>query len=144
MVFLLYPPSIYCSKTSLTGNRISKLWVAPPGREPLPPCRPVRHCESVGNTGAPQGSPFSNGYGPYGILTVCRINLWAAVIMELGQEEWLKQPVAQVTGLVMAGDQGSRWGHQCSATSLTGNPSSKVWVAPPGRKPLPRVAGSKW
>ncbi len=26
---------------------------------------------------------------------------------------------------------------------LTGDPSSKVWVAPPGREPMPPVAGSK-
>ncbi len=25
----------------------------------------------------------------------------------------------------------------CSETGLTGNPSSKVWVAPAGREPLP-------
>ncbi len=32
----------------------------------------------------------------------------------------------------------------CGKTALTGNPSSKLWVAPPGRQPLPPVAGSKW
>jgi hypothetical protein len=40
----------------------------------------------------------SNGYGPYGILAVCRINLWPAVRMELGEEGWLKQLVAKVIG----------------------------------------------
>jgi hypothetical protein len=30
------------------------------------------------------------------------------VRMELGQEGWLKQPVAKVRGPIMAGDQGSR------------------------------------
>jgi hypothetical protein len=44
----------------------------------------------------------------------------------------------------MAGDQGSRWSHYCSKTVLTGNPSFKVWVAPPGRELLPPVVGSKW
>jgi hypothetical protein len=85
----------------------------------------------------------SNGYGPYGILAVCRINQWPAVRMELGQEGWLKQLVAKVRGPIVADDQGSRQGHHCSRPVLTGNPSSKVWVAPPGRKPLPLVAGSK-
>jgi hypothetical protein len=37
----------------------------------------------------------------------------------------------------MACDQGSCWGHHCSETALTGNPSSKVYVAPPVREPLP-------
>ncbi len=40
----------------------------------------------------------SNGYGPYGILAVSRINLWPAVRMELGQEGWLKQLVAKLRG----------------------------------------------
>ncbi len=57
--------------------------------------------------------------------------------MELGQEGWLKQPEARVRGPIMAGDQGSRQGHNCSETALTGNRSSKVWVAPPGRELLP-------
>jgi hypothetical protein len=107
----------------------------------------VRHGVSVRNTGAPQGSPPSNGYGPnrygpngygpngygpngygsYGILAVCCINLWPAVRMELGQQGWLKQPVAKVRGTIVAGDQGSRRGHHCSS-----NPSSKEWVARPG------------
>ncbi len=67
----------------------------------------------------PPPSP-SNGSGPYGILVVFCINLWPAMRMELGQEGWLKQPVAEVRGPIMAGDQGSRQGHQCSETSLTG------------------------
>ncbi len=49
------------------------------------------------NAGAPQGPPPpSNRYGPYRILEVCRHNLLSAVRMELGQEGWLKQPVAKV------------------------------------------------
>jgi hypothetical protein len=67
------------------------------------------------STGLPP--PPSNGYGPYGILAVCRINLWPAVRVELGQEGWLKQTVAKVRGPIMAGDQGSRGGRQCSACS---------------------------
>jgi hypothetical protein len=63
--------------------------------------------------------------------------------MEQGQEEWLKQLVAKGGGPIMAGDQGSHQGHHCSETALTGNPSSKVWVAPPGHELLPPVAGSK-
>jgi hypothetical protein len=87
--------------------------------------------------------PPSNGYGPYWILTVCRINLWPAVRMELGQEGWLNQPVAKIRGPIMAGDQGSHRGHHYSETALTGNPSSRVWVAPPERDLLPLVTGSK-
>jgi hypothetical protein len=65
--------------------------------------------------------------------------------MELGQEGWLKQLVAKVRGPIMAGDQGSRQGHQCRGTSLTGESGSIVSVgASPGRKPLPPYAGSKW
>jgi hypothetical protein len=45
--------------------------------------------------------PPSNGYVPYRILAVCRINLWPAVRMELGQEGRLKQPVAKVRGSTM-------------------------------------------
>ncbi len=58
--------------------------------------------------------------------------------MELGQEGWLKQPVAMVAanceqrGPIMAGDQGSFRGYQCSKTSLTGDPSSMHVSAPPG------------
>jgi hypothetical protein len=63
--------------------------------------------------------------------------------MELGQVEWLKQLVAKVGGTIVAGDQGSRQGHHCSETVLTGNPSSKVWVVLPGRELLPPMAGSK-
>ncbi len=33
---------------------------------------------------------------PYGILAVCRHNLWPAVRMELGQEGWRKQLVAKL------------------------------------------------
>ncbi len=47
-------------------------------------------------------------------------------------------------GPIVACDQGSRWGHQCSETVLTGNFSIKVWVALPGCEPLPPVAGNKW
>jgi hypothetical protein len=97
----------------------------------------VRHGESVRNEGAPQDVPSSNGYGPYGILAVCHINLWPAVRMELGQEGWLKQLVAKVRGPIMAGDQGSHWGHHCSKTALTCNPISKMRVAPPGHETLP-------
>jgi hypothetical protein len=83
-------------------------------------------------------------YGPYGILAVCHINLWPVVRMELGQEGWLKQPVSKVRGPIVAGDQRSRRGHHCREIVLTGNLSSKVWVAPPGREPLTSVTGSKW
>jgi hypothetical protein len=126
----------------------------------------VRHGESARNAGAPQGSPppsngygpnrygpngngpnryGPNGYGPYGILAVCRINLWPAGRIELGKQGWLKQPVAKVRGPILAGDQGSRRGHHCSETELTGNPSSKEFRAMvhPGGEPLPPVAGSK-
>jgi hypothetical protein len=82
-------------------------------------------------------------YGPYGILGVCRINLWPVVKMELGQEGWLNQPVAEVKGPIVAGDQGYCRGHHGSETVLTGNLSSKVWVAPPGHEPLPPVAESQ-
>jgi hypothetical protein len=63
--------------------------------------------------------------------------------MELGQEWWLKQPVAKVIanreqrGPIVAGDQGSRRGHQCSETSLTGDPSSSRVGASLGHKLLP-------
>jgi hypothetical protein len=54
--------------------------------------------------------------------------------MELGQEGWLKQLVAKVREPIVADDQGSRQGYQCSETSLTGEPSSSVplqeWVHP--------------
>jgi hypothetical protein len=48
----------------------------------------------MGSTGLPP--PRSYGYGPYGILAACCINQWPAVRWELGQEGWLKQPVAKV------------------------------------------------
>jgi hypothetical protein len=60
----------------------------------------------------------SKGSGPYGILAVCRINVWPVVIMELGQEGWLKQPVAKVRGPILASNQGSPI--QFSEMSLTG------------------------
>jgi hypothetical protein len=63
--------------------------------------------------------------------------------MELGQEGWLKQPEAKVRGPIMACDQGSRWGHHCGETGLTGNPVQSG-VASPGREPLPPVVESKW
>ncbi len=66
----------------------------------------------------PPSPPPNNGYGPYGILAVCRINLWPAV--RLGQEGWLKQPVAKVRGPIVDNDLGSRRGHHCSETALTG------------------------
>ncbi len=50
--------------------------------------------------------------------------------LELGQEGWLKQPVANVIANheqrrpIMAGDQGSHQGHQYSKTLLTGEPGS--------------------
>ncbi len=43
----------------------------------------------------------------------------------------------------MAGDQGSHRCHHYSETALSGNPSSKVWVASLGRDPLPPLMGSK-
>jgi hypothetical protein len=61
---------------------------------------------------------LSKGSWPYGILVVCRINLWPAVRMELGQYGWLKQPGAKVGELIVAGDQGLRRGHQSTETSL--------------------------
>ncbi len=89
-------------------------------------------------------SPASYGYGPSRILAVCRHNLWPAVRMELGQEEWLRLPQnREQREPIVASDQGSCQGHHCSETALTGNPSPKVWVAPPGREPLPPVAGGK-
>ncbi len=40
-------------------------------------------------------------------------------------------------GAIVAGDQGSHRGHQCSETSLAGEPGSIVRVGfPQGRKPL--------
>jgi hypothetical protein len=69
----------------------------------------------------------------------CRINLWPAVRMELGQEGWLKQPVAKVRRPIMTGDQGSRrGGHHCSEMALKGNPSSKCELHNQGanRSPL--------
>jgi hypothetical protein len=42
--------------------------------------------------------------------------------MELKQEEWLKQPLAKVRGPIVAGDQGSRQGHQCSKGTRTAAP----------------------
>ncbi len=83
---------------------------------------PVRHGESVRNAGAPQapvrnagapqgslpcpqGSPPCNGYGPYEILAVCRHNLWPAVSMELGQDEWLRSGEnREQRGPIIAGD----------------------------------------
>ncbi len=57
--------------------------------------------------------------------------------MELGQEGWLKQLVAKVRGPIMAGDQGSHWGHQCSETTLTGDTSSRSVGASLGCETLP-------
>jgi hypothetical protein len=51
---------------------------------------------------------------------------------------WLRQPVAKVVrnckqrGSIVAGDQGTRRGHQCSKTSLTKDPSSRSVGATPG------------
>ncbi len=62
--------------------------------------------------------------------------------MELGKE-WLRlrlrsSPDHKQRGPIVAGDQVSCQGHQCSETSLTGEPSSLVSVgASPERKPLP-------
>jgi hypothetical protein len=88
--------------------------------------------------------PFpTNVYWPYEILAVCRNNLWPVVRMELGQEGRLKQPVAKAItnreqrGPIVAGGHGSRQGHQCNETSLTGNPSSRRVGASLGCKPLP-------
>jgi hypothetical protein len=130
-----------CSKTALTGSSSSKLLVAPLGCQPLPPVAGSKRlvhwtsetwckCEKCWySTGPPHPR---NGYGPFGILAVCYINLWPVVRMELGQEGWLKQLVAKVRGPIVASDQGSRQGHHCSETALTGKPSSKVWVEPRG------------
>jgi hypothetical protein len=63
--------------------------------------------------------------------------------MELGQEGWLKQPVAKARGPIMASDQESRQGHQCSEIMLIGDPSSRSVGASPGRTAAPQ-AGSKW
>jgi hypothetical protein len=87
--------------------------------------------------------PLSNGYGPCGILAVCHINLWSAVRTELGQKDWVKQLVAKARGPIVASDQGSGRGHHCSQMTLTGYPSSKVWVAPLGHEPLPPVGGKQ-
>ncbi len=44
---------------------------------------------------------------------------------------------------IKADDLGSPQCHHCSEMALTGNLSSKVWVASPGHEPLPLVMGSK-
>ncbi len=141
---------------ALTGNSNSKVQpVAPLWRELLSPVAGSKQlvhstsetwwkCELCMSCLGPQLPP-SNGYGPYRILAVCRIYLWPAVRTELGQEEWLRSPVnREQRGLIVAGDQGSRRGYDCSEMALTDNHSSKVWVAPPGHELLPSVAGSKW
>ncbi len=47
-------------------------------------------------------------------------------------------------GPIVAADQGSGRGHQCTQTSLIGNPSSRSVGAPPGHKALlPPRAGSE-
>jgi hypothetical protein len=47
-------------------------------------------------------------------------------------------------GSIVASDQGSHRGHQCSKTSLKGEPSFIVNVgASPEREPMP-LSGSKW
>jgi hypothetical protein len=78
------------------------------GCESLPPRREENGCA----TGFP---PPSKASGPNWILAVCGINLCPAV-MELGQEGWLKQPVAKVRRPIVAGDHGSCQGHQCGET----------------------------
>jgi hypothetical protein len=141
-----------CSETVLIGNPSSIVWVATPGREPLPPMTGSNRlvhwtsetwwkCEKCRSS---TGLPLSNMYGPYRILVVCCHNLWPAVRTELGQEEWLsslRKPQVKRT-------YRSRWSgitsqYHCSQTALTSNPSSKVLVAHPGSKPLPPVAGSE-
>jgi hypothetical protein len=81
-------------------------------------------CVVVWECRSSTGLPPSKGSGPYGILVVCRINLWPGVRMEPGQEGWLKQLVAKVRGPIVAGEQKSCQGHQCSETMLTQYPCS--------------------
>jgi hypothetical protein len=94
------------------------------------------------NSGAPQGSLPSKGSGPYEILVVCCINLWPAVRMELGQEGWPKQPVVKVTGTIVASDQGSIWGHQCSETSLTEESQFQKCGCIPGMRTADPLGGT--
>ncbi len=111
----------------LTGNPCSKVWVtlrawttASCGGKQMVSPLDQWDMVKVWEMQELHRAPPSNGYGPYGILTICRINLWPAVRIELWQEVWLKQPVAKVRGPIMAGDQGSCRGHHCSETALTG------------------------
>ncbi len=137
---------------ALTGNASSEVWVALSGHKPLTPVagnKQLVHWTSEtwwkwekcrSSTGLP--TPPSNGYVPFRILAVCRHNLWPAVRTELGQEEWLRLPWNhKQRGPIVAGDQGSRRGHHCSETALTGNPSSEVWVAPPEHEPAAPCGG---
>jgi hypothetical protein len=58
---------------------------------------------------------------------------------------WLRSSQdCEQRGLIVGGDQGSRQGHQCSETSLTGEPDFFASVgASPGLEPMPPQAGSK-
>ncbi len=95
--------------------------------------------------GLHRAPPCSNVYGPYGMIVVCRYDLWPAVKMELRQEGRLKQLVAKVVAKT-ASKEDLLWlvirDHVriflCSETSLTGNPVSEVWMHPPGFERPPR------
>ncbi len=69
--------------------------------------------------------------------------LWPAMIMELGQEGWLKQPAAKVRGPIMAGDQGSCWGHWCSETMLTGELQFQKCGCIPGTQTVAPLGGTQ-
>jgi hypothetical protein len=133
---------------------------APPGRKLLPPRREangwptgaVRMCGGVRIQGSIRPPPPpSNRYGPYGILVVCRHNLWPTVRMELGQDGWLKQPAAKIFARTTSKEDLS-WpvirdyigGHQCSGTLLTGDPSSRNVGAPLGCELLPPPPPPRW
>jgi hypothetical protein len=90
------------SEMALTGNPRSIVWIAPLGRKSLPSVAGSKQlvqwtsetwckCEKCRSSTRPPPPP-RKGYGPYRILAVCFHNLWPAVRIELGQEEWLRSP----------------------------------------------------
>jgi hypothetical protein len=95
--------------------------------------------------------PSINGYEPYGILAVCCHNLWPVLKMELGQEGWLKHPVAKVIKKTVSKED-LLWPvirdhvsvFLCSKTSITGNPSSRSLGAPLGLERPPRREANEW
>jgi hypothetical protein len=138
-VKLVTYPCKKCSKTALTGETWfhcesgcipgdANRWL-PRQEANSSPTGPVILCSGKRMQEASQDSPPppSNSYTPYRIQAVCRNNLWTPLRIELGQEGWLKQPVAKVRGPILACDQGSRRGHQCSETALTGETWFHCW-----------------